>query len=135
MVERNERKPVDQDPAINAEITAETERLADELAEGREQLGATSEVLAVIGRSASDLDRVLETVVESARKLCGANAGQVFVAYGDKDRLLWLADRLWVLFWARVGRQIAGNSSAIIPWSWSGDRSSAGSGLTGVPRR
>src|ERR1700760_89814 len=89
MVERNERKPVDQDPAINAEITAETERLADELAEGREQLGATSEVLAVIGRSASDLDRVLETVVESARKLCGANAGQVFLAYGDRFRLVY----------------------------------------------
>jgi signal transduction histidine kinase/DNA-binding response OmpR family regulator len=89
MVERNKRNPVDQDPAINAEITAETERLADELAEVREQLGATSEVLAVIGRSASDLDRVLETVVESARKLCGANAGQVFLAYGDRFRLVY----------------------------------------------
>src|SRR6201985_4022612 len=89
MVERNKRKPVDQDPAINAEITAETERLADELAEVREQLGATSEVLAVIGRSASDLDRVLETVVESGRKLCGANAGQGFLAYGDKYRLAY----------------------------------------------
>ena len=89
MVERNKRKPVDQDPVINAEITAETERLADELAEVREQLGATSEVLAVIGRSASDLDRVLETVVESARKLCGANAGQVFLAYGDRFRLVY----------------------------------------------
>src|ERR1700745_1140238 len=72
MVERDRRKPADQGAAINGEITAETERLAEELAEVREQLGATSEVLAVIGRSASDLDRVLETVVEYARKLCGA---------------------------------------------------------------
>ena len=78
------RKPADQDPAINAEITAETERLADELAEVREQLAATSEVLAVIGRSASDLEGVLETVLESARKLCGADAGQVFLV--DRDR-------------------------------------------------
>ena len=84
MVERDKRKPADQDPAINAEITTETERLADELAEVREQLGATSEVLAVIGRSASDLEGVLETVVESARKLCGADAGQVFLV--DRDR-------------------------------------------------
>ena len=53
MVERDKRNPADQDPAINAEITAEIERLTDELAEVREQLGATSEVLAVIGRSAS----------------------------------------------------------------------------------
>ena len=89
MVERDKRKPADQDPAINAEITAETERLADELAEVREQLGATSEVLAVIGRSASDLEGVLETVVESARKLCGADAGHVFLVDGDRYRFAY----------------------------------------------
>jgi signal transduction histidine kinase/CheY-like chemotaxis protein len=84
MAERDKRKPADQDPAINAEIATEIERLADELAEVREQLGATSEVLAVIGRSASDLEGVLETAVESARKLCGADAGQVYLV--DRDR-------------------------------------------------
>src|SRR5690242_19708601 len=89
MVERDKRKPADQDPAINAEITAETERLADELAEVREQLGATSEVLAVIGRSASDLEGVLKTVVESARKLCGADAGGVYLVDGDRYRFAY----------------------------------------------
>jgi signal transduction histidine kinase/DNA-binding response OmpR family regulator len=89
MVERDKRKPADQDPAINAEITTEIDRLADELAEVREQLGATSEVLAVIGRSASDLGGVLETVVESARKLCGADAGQVYLVDGDRYRLAY----------------------------------------------
>jgi signal transduction histidine kinase/CheY-like chemotaxis protein len=89
MVERDKRKSADHDPAINAEITTEIERLADELAEVREQLGATSEVLAVIGRSASDLDGVLETIVESARKLCGADAGEVFLMDGDKYRLAY----------------------------------------------
>src|ERR1700755_1943927 len=89
MVERDERRQPDQGPAIDAEITAETERLADELAEVREQLGATSEVLAVIGRSASDLEGVLETVVESARKLCGADAGQVFLVDGDRYQLAY----------------------------------------------
>ena len=82
MAERGKRNPADQDPAINAGMTAEIERLRDELAEVREQLAATSEVLAVIGRSASDLERVLETVVESARKLCGAATGQVFLVDG-----------------------------------------------------
>ncbi|MFZ0080485.1 MAG: GAF domain-containing protein, partial [Trebonia sp.] len=80
MVERDKRKSADQDPAINAEVPAEVERLA----EVREQLAATSEVLAAIGRSASDLEGVLETVIESARKLCGADAGQVFLV--DRDR-------------------------------------------------
>ncbi|HEX2819074.1 MAG TPA: response regulator [Streptosporangiaceae bacterium] len=89
MVERDKRESADHDPAINAEITTEIERLADELAEVREQLGATSEVLAVIGRSASDLDGVLETIVESARKLCGADAGEVFLMDGDKYRLAY----------------------------------------------
>jgi signal transduction histidine kinase/CheY-like chemotaxis protein len=84
MVERDKRKSADQDLAVNAEMAAEIERLAGELAEVREQLGATSEVLAVIGRSASDLDRVLETVIESARKLCGADTAQVFLV--DRDR-------------------------------------------------
>src|SRR5271165_2583362 len=87
MVERDKRKSADRDPAVNAEITAEVERLADELAEVREQLAATSEVLAVIGRSASDLDGVLETVIESARNLCGADAGQVFLVDEDRYRL------------------------------------------------
>lgn len=88
MVERDMQKPADQDPAGNAGATAETERLGDELAEVREQLAATSEVLAVIGRSASDLEAVLETVVESARRLCGAVAGQVFLvrSYGRLSR-------------------------------------------------
>jgi signal transduction histidine kinase/DNA-binding response OmpR family regulator len=84
-----EPKLAEPKPANNAEITAETERLADELTEVREQLGATSEVLAVIGRSASDLEGVLETVVESARKLCGADTGQVFLVDKDKYRLAY----------------------------------------------
>jgi signal transduction histidine kinase/DNA-binding response OmpR family regulator len=89
MVERDKRKPADQDPAINAEMSTEIERPADELAEVREQLAATSEVLAVIGRSASDLERVLKTVMESARKLCGADTGQVFLVDGDMYRLAY----------------------------------------------
>jgi signal transduction histidine kinase/DNA-binding response OmpR family regulator len=86
MAEWGKRKPADHDPAVNAGMTAETERLGDELAEVREQLAATSEVLAVIGRSASDLEGVLETVVASARKLCAADAGQVFLVDGDRYR-------------------------------------------------
>jgi signal transduction histidine kinase/DNA-binding response OmpR family regulator len=89
MAERNKRKPADQDPAINAGMSAEIKRLGDELAEVREQFAATSEVLAVIGRSASDLQAVLETVVESARSLCGAVAGQVFLVDGDRYRFAY----------------------------------------------
>jgi signal transduction histidine kinase/CheY-like chemotaxis protein len=84
MVERDERTVAGQDPAANAGTAAEIGRLGDELAEAREQLAATSEVLAVIGRSASDLEGVLETVVESARRLCAADVGQVVLVDGDR---------------------------------------------------
>jgi len=86
MAERDEQELAGQDPAINAGVGAEIGRLGDELAEAREQLAATSEVLAVIGRSASDLEGVLEAVVESARRLCGADVAQVFLAEGDRYR-------------------------------------------------
>jgi signal transduction histidine kinase/CheY-like chemotaxis protein len=89
MVERDEQRLAGQDPAINAGIAAEVGRLGDELAEAREQLAATSEVLAVIGRSASDLEGVLEAVVESARRLCAADVAQVFLADGDRYRFAY----------------------------------------------
>ena len=89
MVDRDKRKPAGHDPASNPGMTAGTGRLGDELAEVREQLAATSEVLAVIGRSAFDLERVLETVVESARRLCAADAGQVFLVDGDRCRFAY----------------------------------------------
>jgi signal transduction histidine kinase/CheY-like chemotaxis protein len=89
MAERDKRRSAGQDPDINTAMAAEIERLGDELAEAREQLAATSEVLAVIGRSASDLESVLKTVVESARQLCGADTGQIYLADGDRYRLAY----------------------------------------------
>jgi signal transduction histidine kinase/ActR/RegA family two-component response regulator len=86
MAERDERGSDDQDPAINVGLQAEIKRLGDELAEAREQLAATSKVLAAIGRSTSDLEAVLETVVESARTLCDAEAGLVFRVDGSVCR-------------------------------------------------
>jgi signal transduction histidine kinase/ActR/RegA family two-component response regulator len=56
---------------------AADERLRRDLAEARNQLAATSEVLTALGRSASDLDAVLGTVVDSARRLCRADVAQI----------------------------------------------------------
>ena len=52
-----------------------------------EQLAATSEVLQVISRSAFDLKSVLQTLVESAARLCRADKGAIFVNDGDVYRL------------------------------------------------
>ena len=88
MVEKDKRDPVNQDPTING-MAAKVERLNGELAEAREQLAATGEVLAVMWRSASDLEGVLEAVVESARSLCGADGGQIFLMDEDQYRLAY----------------------------------------------
>jgi signal transduction histidine kinase/CheY-like chemotaxis protein len=57
------------DPALD--------RLRSELAEVKDQLAATSDVLTAIGRSASDVDAVLGAVVDSARQLCHADVAQI----------------------------------------------------------
>ncbi|HTE72952.1 MAG TPA: GAF domain-containing protein, partial [Actinomycetes bacterium] len=54
-------------------------RLRADLRESREHLEATGEVLTALGRSAADLKGVLGTVVESARRLCGADAALVYL--------------------------------------------------------
>ena len=66
---------------------AEFERLRLDLDEARGQLAATDEVLAAVGRTTSNLDSVLATVVESARSLCHADVAQIHLLEGEEYRL------------------------------------------------
>jgi signal transduction histidine kinase len=68
-------------------LREEVERLRRDLAEAREQQAATSGVLAVLGRATSDLGAVLETVVDSARRLCRADIALIFLLEDDAYRL------------------------------------------------
>ncbi len=65
-------------PELAATPDPRVERLTQDLAEAIEQQAAASQVLAVIGRAASELGPVFETIIENAVRLCGADAGQVF---------------------------------------------------------
>ncbi|MGZ4613728.1 MAG: GAF domain-containing protein, partial [Kineosporiaceae bacterium] len=61
--------------------------LDGDLASAREQLAATNEVLTALGRSASDLDAMLDTIVRSARRLCRADVAQIHLLDGEVYRL------------------------------------------------
>jgi signal transduction histidine kinase len=62
-----------------------------ELRDAREQSAASREILAALGRDVANPGAVLDTVVESAARLCGARAAQLFVLDGDMFRLSRIA--------------------------------------------
>src|SRR5262249_17800463 len=74
--------------ADQAVIAIENVRLFQELKESLEQQTATSEILAVIASSPTDIQPVLDVVAENAARLCAAIDAQILRVQNDVLRLV-----------------------------------------------
>src|SRR5437899_5510140 len=87
------RKAMCSRSSTTANLETELAQLIRERNEAREHQAATADVLKVISRSSFELETVLDTLVETAARLCRADQATLFRQRGDMYHLV--ASRGW----------------------------------------
>ena len=103
--------------ADQAVIAIENVRLFNELKEALEQQTATSEILGVIASSPTDVQPVLDTIADSAARLCSADDASIRIVEGNILRLMihkgsipfFMTGELPITRGSVAGRAVMGN--------------------------
>ena len=87
---RASRRKTCKAPVVTADLQKQVAALTREVKEAREQQTATSEVLQVISSSSGELAPVFESLLASAKHLCGAEFGIILLREEDAFRTVAL---------------------------------------------